>query len=260
VIAWGTDVHLDFLEESGIRAFAEQARGASALVLSGDISVSLDLERHLHLVGQASGLRPLVVLGNHDFYGGDIADVRARITAFAGAVYLPSAGVQTVDGWAVVGVDGWGDARLGNTETTPILLNDFLHIQDLRVADVVERNRRLRALGDAEADKARTLLGAAVEASRDVLFVTHVPPFREACWHEGQVSDDDWLPFFTCAAVGEVLRETARAHREHRFLVLCGHTHGAGECRPEPNLEVRTGGADYGAPTLVSVSPPKRAS
>lgn len=40
----------------------------------------------------------------------------------------------------------------------------------------------------------------------------HVPPFREASWHQGRISDDDWLPHFTCKAVGDVLREAMVAH------------------------------------------------
>jgi hypothetical protein len=32
--------------------------------------------------------------------------------------------------------------------------------------------------------------------------------------------------------------------------VLCGHTHGAGEARILPNLDVKTGGAEYGGPSL----------
>ena len=64
------------------------------------------------------------------------------------------------------------------------------------------------------------------------------------------ISDDDWLPFFTCAAVGEVLRAAMSAHPDARMTVLCGHTHGAGVVDVLPNLRVITGGADYGAPAL----------
>jgi hypothetical protein len=34
------------------------------------------------------------------------------------------------------------------------------------------------------------------------------------------------------------------------MTVLCGHTHGAGRAQLLPNLEVKTGGADYGWPNL----------
>ena len=78
--------------------------------------------------------------------------------------------------------------------------------------------------------------------------LTHVPPFREACWHRGQISDDDWLPHFACRAVGEVLVEAMAAHPECEMTVLCGHTHSPGEAQVLPNLRVLTGGAEYGRP------------
>lgn len=40
---------------------------------------------------------------------------------------------------------------------------------------------------------------------RDVIVATHVPPYRESCWYEGKISDDNWAPFFVCGQVGEVL-------------------------------------------------------
>jgi hypothetical protein len=75
-----------------------------------------------------------------------------------------------------------------------------------------------------------------------VLVLTHVPPFPEACVYDGAQSSPAWLPWFTCISTGEVLAEYAAAHPHQRITVLCGHTHGAGVCQPAPNLEVRTGG------------------
>jgi hypothetical protein len=86
-----------------------------------------------------------------------------------------------------------------------------------------------------------------------VLVLTHVPPFREACWHEGRISSDDFLPHFACAATGTVLRDFADAHPERQVTVLCGHTHSAGEAVIRPNLRVRTGSARYGEPAVQDV-------
>ena len=86
-----------------------------------------------------------------------------------------------------------------------------------------------------------------------MIALTHVPPFREACWHRGRISDDDWLPHFACRVVGEVLREAMAAHPECEMTVLCGHTHSAGEAQILPNLRVLTGGAEYGRPEVQRV-------
>lgn len=37
------------------------------------------------------------------------------------------------------------------------------------------------------------------------------------------------------------------------MLVLCGHTHGAGECDESPNLRVLTGGSEYGQPRVQRI-------
>jgi hypothetical protein len=88
---------------------------------------------------------------------------------------------------------------------------------------------------------------------RHVVVLTHVPPFREACWREGKISDDHWLPHFTCKAVGDALLEAMAAVPGQRMTVLCGHTHGGGEAQVLPNLRVLTGGATYGQPVIQQV-------
>jgi 3',5'-cyclic-AMP phosphodiesterase len=86
-----------------------------------------------------------------------------------------------------------------------------------------------------------------------VIVLTHVPPYREAAWHEGRHSDDDWAPWFTCRAVGEAIDACAREHPATSFLVLCGHTHGEGTYAPRDNVVVHTAKADYGAPRVQRV-------
>jgi hypothetical protein len=67
------------------------------------------------------------------------------------------------------------------------------------------------------------------------------------------MSTDDWLPFFTCGAAGEVLRDAMATRPDATMTVLCGHTHGAGEATILPNLRVLTGAAEYGAPAVRAV-------
>ena len=87
----------------------------------------------------------------------------------------------------------------------------------------------------------------------DSIVLTHVPPFRESCWHQGRISDDDWLPYFTCRAVGDALLEIMQARPDRDLTVLCGHTHGEGQAEILPNLRVWTGGADYGKPRVERI-------
>ncbi len=274
-VAWATDIHLDFLADDQVRAFAATlaAAGADAVVLSGDISHAELLEHHLRLLAQSIPGPIYFVLGNHDYYGSSIAAVRAAVTELCARRprlrWLPDCGVVCLsETTALVGVDGWGDARLGDVAGTPVLLNDFIHIEELagtldpaarsaparlRGAERSALPREPQAPGGAPAGPCRALHGAGPARFAEVVVVTHVPPFHAACWHEGALSGPDWLPYFSCAAVGEVLLELARAHPQRRLTVLCGHTHGAGEAHIADNLRVLTGGAVYRRPQVQSV-------
>jgi hypothetical protein len=86
-----------------------------------------------------------------------------------------------------------------------------------------------------------------------VIVLTHVPPFRESCWYQGHVSNDEWLPFFACQAVGDALREIMTSRPHCRLTVYCGHTHNSGTAQVLPNLLVFTGAAEYGVPALSGV-------
>jgi predicted MPP superfamily phosphohydrolase len=256
-LAWATDIHLDFLDAASIEQFTVQLErsGADAFLIGGDIAKAGSVERQLRSL-ESRLLRPVYfVLGNHDFYVGSIARVRDAMRDLSKRSkllkWLPTAGVvELTHDTALVGHDGWGDARIGNVDTTPIRLNDFVMIEELSGINRETRRDRLRALGDEAAAYVRELLPKALERFPKVIFLTHVPPFREACWHEGAISDDDWLPYFTCQAVGDALLAVMRDRPDRDLTVLCGHTHGAGTAELLPNLRVWTGGADYGAPRV----------
>ncbi|MFO7653178.1 MAG: metallophosphoesterase [Candidatus Krumholzibacteriia bacterium] len=268
-LAWATDLHCDHLVGDELAFFCARvvASPAEALLLGGDISNGRDLREHLATLRDAIPLPVYVVLGNHDYYGRDIASVRAAVQPLDAPplCWLPAAGcVGLDDNLALVGVGGWGDARNGDFSGAP-LLTDYLAIADLEavagrgnlVAGFKERaglQRRLQELGDQAAATLRPALAEAVSAARHVLVLTHVPPFPEAAWHEGRLSTETWQPGFTCKAVGDLLLQTARDNPRCEIVVLCGHTHGSGRCTMLPNLEIVTAAGDYGTTSLNLVA------
>jgi hypothetical protein len=133
------------------------------------------------------------------------------------------------------------------------MMNDYRLIAELAGYSKQTRLPVLNAMGQQAAEHVLQQLETAAGRYRRVLLVTHVPPFREACWHEGRPSDDEWLPHFACQAVGEAILTVMRARPECRLTVLCGHTHGAGETSPLPNVQVLTGGAVYGGPEIQRI-------
>jgi predicted phosphohydrolase len=271
-LLWITDPHLNFLPAAGAsRMLGEylcREHSFDAVILSGDIAEAPSL-REL-LTDFASGVAPrpvYFVLGNHDYYRGSFASVQRDLRAGFDAtnlVWLDEAGVTLLDAeTALVGHQGWFDARIGDPEKSRVIMADFELIADLREHYVNQTNwicdgrtallNELRELGPQAATSARGPLQEALQARRTVIFVTHFPPFKGACWHEGAISDKHWLPWFTCQAMGAMLSDAAHAQPERRLLVLCGHTHSSGLYDHAPNLRVLTGASVYGAPSVSAL-------
>ena len=80
-LAWLTDIHLNFVPESRLDALCRAIRdaGADAVLLGGDIGEAPDVEDYLEDLDARLGLPIYFVLGNHDYYRGAIARVRAGI-------------------------------------------------------------------------------------------------------------------------------------------------------------------------------------
>lgn len=259
-LAWVTDIHLNFLKQRDVQAFCERISDAQpdALLVGGDIAEAPTLEAYLTTLENELTCPIYFVLGNHDFYRGSIAAVRADMAMLTRRsrrlTWLSVAGVVPLsETTALIGHDGWADGRLGNYDRSSVMLNDYVLIDELANMGKETRLRRLIDLGVEAADHVAKVLGEALGRFQDVVLLTLVPPFKESCWHEGRISDDNWLPHFTCRAVGEVLVEQMQRHPEQRLTVLCGHTHGAGVAQVLPNLLVKTGGATYGRPELQEV-------
>jgi 3',5'-cyclic AMP phosphodiesterase CpdA len=256
-LAWLTDPHLGFLSPAALFAFLGRVAATpfDALVVTGDVSEAHDVAAHVRVLADRVRRPVYFVLGNHDFYGGSIAEVRREAAALSRehpfARWLPAAGVVPLTAHtALVGHDGWADGRLGDLARSPVQLNDFLQIRELTGLDAATRRARLEALGDEAAAFLARVVADALDRFEHVVVATHVPPFREACWHEGRLSNDDFLPFFATKSAGDALAAAMRARPDRSMRVLCGHTHGAGEATLLPNLRVLTGAAEYGAPAL----------
>jgi 3',5'-cyclic AMP phosphodiesterase CpdA len=277
-LAWATDIHFDAAEERMQRRFLEALAAAApdAVLLGGDIGTAESVGEYLEAIAAHVRRPTYFVLGNHDFYQGRIAGVRDAMRALSASSpllrWLNVAGiVRLTERTALVGHDGWADGRLGQGERSPVILNDSLVIGDFadilkaratrgwRWADDVlddyaaTRDERLalkNRLADEAAAHARDVLPAALDRFEHVVFLTHAPPFAEAAWYDGAISNDEWLPHMVCSSLGDAVRDAAAARPDHRVTVLCGHTHGRGVADILPNLRVRTGGAQYGNPVV----------
>ncbi len=270
-LAWLTDIHLNFVTPDEVSSLAQRIdeSDADVVLIGGDIAEADSFAKSLHQLSHESSIPVYFVLGNHDYYRGSIAGVREEATAISRESstlkWLPDSGVVQLTGKAsLVGHGGWGDGRIGRFFESDVVLNDYaliaelqaLHRHDLLPPESIltaELHAKLGALGDEAADHFRRVLPQALETSQRIVVLTHVPPYREACWHEGQLSDDNWAPRFSCKAVGDVLVEFMAARPDRTMTVLCGHTHSSGHAQVLENLEVLTGDAVYGQPKIQQV-------
>jgi 3',5'-cyclic AMP phosphodiesterase CpdA len=261
-LAWLTDIHLNFLQPPVVDLFLNSLAEteADAFLITGDIGEAPDVEIYLTKLDNRLKRPIYFVLGNHDFYRSSIAGVREKVRQLCSA--LPNLHwlgetcvVPLTDETGMVGHDGWGDGRLGDYFGSDVVLIDWGMIQEFGGLDEHPRDRlvKLNALGDEAAAHFRAVLPEALKRFRHIVVLTHVPPFREACWHQGKISDENWLPHFTCKAVGEALIDAMASAPDHQMTVLCGHTHSGGEANPLPNIRVLTGAGRYGNPVVQKV-------
>lgn len=82
-LAWLTDIHLNFLRPPAMGVFLNMLAGteADAFAISGDIAEAPGVDGHLRDIVARVDRPVYFVLGNHDFYRGSIAGVRAKIRA-----------------------------------------------------------------------------------------------------------------------------------------------------------------------------------
>jgi Icc-related predicted phosphoesterase len=259
-IGWITDIHLNFVSPRKRAAFYRElgARSLDAILLGGDIGEADSVTQLLAEMESNLQMPIYFVLGNHDFYRGSIGAVRDAVARQAAESkwlrWLPASGVVPLTATtALIGHDSWADGRLGDFFRSEVVLNDYLLIAELRGQEKRERYAQLNALGDEAAEFLERRASEALAGWRNIVVLTHAPPFRESCWHEGRISDDDYLPHFACRAVGDRLAAIMRESPDKTMTVLCGHTHSSGSARILDNLIVYTGQAQYGEPKLQRV-------
>lgn len=258
--AWLTDIHLNFLDDEKIKSFlrALSKESVDCFLISGDIGEADTIIDYLKRIESILEQPFYFVLGNHDFYRGSIKTVRSNISKFVKAsdhlVWLNEVDcIGLTKDTALIGHDSWADGRLGDFYGSTVELNDFHLINELRLVPKKARIKAMQALADQAVGHFKKVLPLALENHRKVIVLTHVPPFKEACWHQGQSSGEEWLPFFSCKAVGDVLKEVMEQHPSCEMTVLCGHCHSSGECQILPNLTVFTGGAEYASPEIQQI-------
>ncbi len=268
-LLWLSDIHLNFLGGEQLTAFYNELVAAQPdlLVISGDIGEAPTVAGYLQTLSQAVERPIFFVLGNHDYYHGSVAGLRTQLASFTDnskLVYLSSVNeIPLTKTTAIIGHDGWADGRFGNYAVSPVLMNDHLLIEEFYPSaidgdrlSVKSKEYRLsvmqRLAGEAAAHFER-VLPSALEKFEHVIVVTHVPPFKEACWFKGMMTNDDFLPHFASQVVGDMLKRIMENYPNRQLTVLYGHTHSSGEKAITPNIKAYGARAEYGAPQIQQI-------
>ncbi len=258
---WLTDLHLDLITPESFTAFLDQVieYEPDLVWLTGDIDEK-NLNDTLRQMATRLQVPIYFVLGNHDYYRKTIANVRSAVEELSRQsrllTWMPSVDfIEITPEIGLVGHDGWADGGYGNFLNSPVLLQDYLLIRDLHNTSGESLLKKLQLLGQDAAAHVRRVLPKALERFQHVILLTHVPPFREATWYEGNIPslEDPYLPHFSCKAVGDALLEIVPQYPTKQVTVLCGHTHSSGQTQILDNLIVLTGAAEYGYPRVQHV-------
>lgn len=262
-LAWLTDIHLNFIDDVARQKFYQEIVNTECdgVLISGDIAEAPCLADILNEMANYIHKPIYFVLGNHDYYRGqinEIRDVMSVLTKEHDALFwLPASEMQKLnDDTILIGQDGWADGRLGDFENSRVVLNDSRMIADLfqeKILGKYQLLEKMQQLADADAVELQDVLEQAVNKNpKKIIVLTHVPPFKEACLHKGEISGDDWLPYFSSKVIGNVLTAVAQQNFEIEFLVLCGHTHSEANVR-YGNLAIEVGKADYCRPEIQKI-------
>jgi predicted phosphohydrolase len=260
---WLSDLHMNTSLLPALKRFLLRNAGEGdpdGLFITGDISSGRWIESDLRFLAKHFSGPIYFVLGNHDLHGRHIesvhSDVRRVSREHPNLRWMRDEGVIPLSqDVALIGADGWYDARHGDPRHlrwTPdwFLVHDALHLPS-HAARVEEWRRLARA--SAEALEAR--LTAALDGGYTTVYVlTHVPPWKEATRAVGTLMESFWLPYNTNAAAGEAIERVMAGRNKKRCVVLAGHTHTPCTIRVTRNIECSVAPPSYtGRASLIVV-------
>lgn len=259
-IIWSTDLHFDSSDRTQYRMYFDLviAHEPDLVLIGGDISNGSSSLAHLANLANVVEKPICFVLGNHDYYYESISKMRKAAKELTQEIpslhYLTYKGIIPLsDQTALIGHDGWSDAKAGDFFNSEILLNDYFLIEELKRLNQEERYKKLNELGEEAAEYLKKNLLLALKRYDSIVMLTHVPPFEEACLHEGVFADHNWTPHFVGKSTGDAIEIVMKENPSKQLLVLCGHTHWGQDIQILPNLRVVVGHCDLGLPNVQGV-------
>ena len=266
-LTWLSDIHLDFLSKNSRNAFYKlvKKRNSDAILISGDIATSKGLKKVLREMESYFKCPIYFVLGNHDYYGSSIEEIRDEMQELSvnskRLFWLPEAGVvPLIDSCALIGHGGWADGGFGDFINSNVTLHDYSAIKELTGLSKINLLKRLNTTALDATSSIMESLELALLQFENVIMITHVPPFQESCIYKNRTSDINWVPHFSSKVMGLMLSTLMEKYPSKKLTVLCGHTHGNEVINIDPlvtkiksNIIVKTANAVYKNPHVQEV-------
>jgi predicted phosphohydrolase len=263
-VHWLSDQHWNWISPKELLAYGHKLgnsiQSEDHITISGDLSdgdcLVANLVNFVNAVREVrNDAKISFVLGNHDYWGTSIDHQQKDVLSAAktlGITYLTKENATILSSnTALVGTDGWADGGFGNAHG-PLIMGDWTCIKDLKpiykVFGVGKLTDFVKKLAEQEVANVASKISKIVSSHENIIIVTHIPPWKEATWHEDAISNNTFLPWFSSKIMGEYLLDVANINKDNKFTVLCSHTHGAGVFIAANNLRCYTGFADYRHP------------
>lgn len=267
-LLFATDLHLNHINVAGVQHFINQVmnQDPDCVLITGDISEAQELITHLSYLEDGIKCPVYFVLGNHDYYGGSIVQIRESMKigygqdAPPGIQYLSCLNepVKLNQTTALIGHDGWFDGRYADWfHPRTVQMIDYAVIEELKGPSFHKEFLYGKINGLAK-EACNHIQGQAKKACdlgyKHVIIGTHIPPFPQNSVYDpkgpgtGKPSNDVWLPCFSSEWMGRTLLGLSEDYPEVKFTVFCGHSHGDATYSPTSNLTCITGYAKYGKP------------
>lgn len=270
-LIWLTDIHLNFLNKEKRLEFYKKVKDADGenVIITGDIAEAPNIVEVLKEMAECINKSIYFVLGNHDYYRGDVFSVRQQMVEltlnYNFLFWLPeSKYIDLDDDTILVGQDCWADGGYGDYRNSNVRMTDSILIQDLNVGGMFNRPtkidshpvlQRMQELAKYDACILKQNLDMDFKEGlpKKVIILTHVPPFKESCLFERKPTGKDYLPFYASKVTGDLIKKVAKKHPSIDFMVLSGHTHHEGEFRHSSNLTSRVGKSEYYYPEIQDI-------
>jgi len=252
-----SDLHLDSVSEYGTKLFHAYLNNheSDVIVIAGDIAEAPVLEKKLGDLSLAIDKPIYYVNGNHDYYYSSVDEVcnlsNDITNKYDNIFWLQGSGViGLTENTAICGHDGFYDCEYGLFDTD-FGLWDFVLISDLKNLSRNGIKKKSKKLALDCAEHIRNIIPQAANEYKNIIFVTHVPPFIELSKYNGKTSEPQALPFFCSKLAGDALAEMAEFFPKNNITVLCGHTHDKAEYK-NGNIHGICASAKYGKPGIYS--------